>query len=63
MQFNKSFLNQLERIERNTENLQDRIGKIEILIEKMGRNINAICTALGVLIFVMILWTTFLIYN
>ena len=63
MQFNKSFLNQLDRIERNTENLQDRIGKIEILIEKIDKNLNLICTALGVLIFVMILWTLFLIYT
>ena len=63
MQFNKDFLNQLERIERNTENLQYRVGKIEVHIERVDRQLKPICTAFGVLIFVMVLWTVFLIYN
>ena len=55
MQFNKNFLNQLDRVERNTESLQDRISRIEILMTRVDQKLRSLCHAIGFFTFILVI--------
>ena len=54
MKLNQNLMDQINRIERDTENLHYKVNKIEILLTKVDQKLSSLCHAIGFFTFIVV---------